>query len=94
MEFFTVTAQLNYGSYGDFFAESFLDKVEAIKFVEKVEREYRNQVCGDLEFEADEYFFGSDDILGRVKHIHLESNTGEETAYIELNMKTFKDGVN
>jgi hypothetical protein len=92
MEFFTVTVEFNFSSFGDRSVESFLDMDNAIRFMETMEREFKNRVCGDLELEVDEHIFNSNDIHGRVKHVHIESNTGEDTAYINVDRKTFKDG--
>jgi hypothetical protein len=94
MEFFTVTANLDYSSYGDIIVENFLDEENAKKFMFEIERDFKNTICSNLELEIDEYTFSSNDQYGRVKSIHIESNTGEETAHIILDRKTFKDGVN
>lgn len=92
MEFFTVTCEFNYSSYGSRYVESFLDLEKAKRYAETMEKDFRRTVCGDLEIEASEYNFSSSDEHGRVKHIHLESNTGEDTAYIDVTKKYFKDG--
>ena len=94
MEFYTVTCEFNFDSWGSRYVESFLDVEKAKKYAEEMEWDFRNTVCGDRKIEASEYTFSSKDEHGRVKHIHLESDTGEDTAYIDVTRKTFKDGVN
>jgi hypothetical protein len=92
MEFFTVTCEFNFTTHGNRYVESFLDKKNAIRFMEEMEKDFKDTCYGGTEFEVDDYTFLSDDEHGRVKHVHLESNCGEQTAYINMDKKTFKDG--
>jgi hypothetical protein len=92
MDFYTVTCEFNFDTWGSRYVESFLDLENAKRYAEEMEREFKNTVCGDREIESNDYTFSSNDKHGRVRHIHLESDTGDDTAYIDVTRKTFKDG--